>query len=147
MDQDLYDVLGTFVAKRQDEYLFNRRSKWIGWFPWNDAHAVDVKGKYLGSVVGNRLLHLSRHAHRSTSAYAGYAGYCSYIGLKGSVGKFVDEVGERMSELRAAGVSEHRIKALYPEGPVAPFSDVPRARIEGQQLARAGKSLGDLVGW
>lgn len=48
-----------------------------GWFPWNDGDAVTKDGKYLGTVVGDRLL------QRRDPPYRGYPGYPGYLGYPG----------------------------------------------------------------
>lgn len=55
----LFDMSGEPVAFRRswtDPHLFDLAGQWIGWFPWDDNDAVDVGGKYLGTVVDDRLV-------------------------------------------------------------------------------------------
>ncbi|GAA1411670.1 hypothetical protein GCM10009662_52470 [Catellatospora coxensis] len=56
----LFNSNGDWIAFRRsesDRYLWGSDSRWLGWFPWGDEHAVGTSGNYLGSVVrGNRLL-------------------------------------------------------------------------------------------
>lgn len=84
-----FDIGGSPIAFRRmegDKFLFDKRGKWIGWFPWGDADAVDKKGKYLGTVVGNRLLHRTFQPHRGYPGYPGYPGYAGYPGYPGHAG-------------------------------------------------------------
>ncbi|MCD9199283.1 hypothetical protein [Aeromicrobium wangtongii] len=55
----LYDMGGRTIAMRRswtDQHLFDADGHWIGWFPWEDNDAVDLAGRYLGTVVGDRLV-------------------------------------------------------------------------------------------
>lgn len=77
----LYDSHGKWVGFRtseQDRYLYNKSGKWIGWFPWGDEDAVTKSGKYLGTVVGNRLLSRRSQPYRGYPGYPGYPGFAGY---------------------------------------------------------------------
>jgi hypothetical protein len=55
----LYDMDGEIVAFRRswtDQHLFDLDGHRIGWFPWEDNDAVDLDGRYLGTVVDDRLV-------------------------------------------------------------------------------------------
>lgn len=85
----LYDSHGNVVAFRRkpdDKFLWDRHGHWIGWFPWGDDEAVDKQGKYLGTVLGNRLLKQNYHPYRGYPGYPGYPGYAGYPGYPGFVG-------------------------------------------------------------
>lgn len=63
----LFDQAGHGIAFRRtpdDKSLWHKSGQWIGWFPWGDADAVDKTGKYLGTVVQNRLLRKTSPAYR-----------------------------------------------------------------------------------
>lgn len=84
-----YDLHGAVVAFRRtedDQYLFNKEGHWIGWFPWGDEDAVDRDGKYLGTIVGNRLLSRQNQPYRGYPGYPGYPGYAGYPGYPGHAG-------------------------------------------------------------
>lgn len=84
-----FDVAGHPIAFRrhpEDPYLFDKNGHWIGWFPWGDADAVDKAGKYLGTVVGDRLLAKNSHPYRGYPGYPGYPGYAGYPGYPGFAG-------------------------------------------------------------
>ena len=85
----LYNTSGTAVAFRRtndDKYLWDTSGRWIGWFPWSDADAVTKNGSYLGTVVGDRLLHRIHQPHRGYPGYPGYPGYAGYPGYGGHAG-------------------------------------------------------------
>ena len=84
-----FNLHGTPIAFRRsedDRYLFDTKGHWIGWFPWGDQDAVDRHGKYLGSVVGNRLLCRIGQPYRGYPGYPGYPGYAGYPGYPGHAG-------------------------------------------------------------
>jgi len=63
----LYNSSGQWIAVRtrpDDRYLYSKSGKWIGWFPWHDANAVTAQGKYLRTVVGDKLLRGQNQPHR-----------------------------------------------------------------------------------
>jgi hypothetical protein len=82
----LYDSQGTWIAFRTDDnskYLFNPDGEWIGWFPWGDDDASTRDGRYLGTVIGNRLLARESPDFRGTPDYPGapvYPGQPAYPG-------------------------------------------------------------------
>ena len=85
----LYDSHGKAVAYRRtndDEYLWDAKGRWIGWFPWGDNDAVTKKGKYLGTVVGDRLFQRISQSYRGYPGYPGYPGYAGYPGYGGYAG-------------------------------------------------------------
>lgn len=87
----LFDRSGHVIAFRRtpdDKFLWDKHGRWIGWFPWNDADAVDKRGKYLGTVVENRLLNKKNHGYRGYPGYPGYPGYAGYPGYPGFAGYF-----------------------------------------------------------
>lgn len=106
---------------------------------------MDVKGKYLGTIVADRLLHLPEYASLSTVVYPGYAGYPGYIGPVARRGRFVPEGEREVRELQAAGVSAHTLAKLYPAR-LGRHADVQVARLTGQRAARVRKELGDWLG-
>ena len=69
-----------------------------------DADAVDKTGKYLGTVVENRLLQKTSTTYRGYPGYPGYPGYAGYPGYPGFAGYFGYRVGftdvsaDRLSE-------------------------------------------------
>ena len=84
-----FNTTGNPVAFRRqdnDRFLFDTHGHWIGWFPWGDADAVDKKGKYLGTIVGNRLLSHNSQPYRGYPGYPGYPGYAGYPGYPGYSG-------------------------------------------------------------
>lgn len=73
-----FDSRGKWIAFRTsptDAYLYDKKGKWVGWFPWNDEDAVDTHGRYLGTLVGDRLLRKAHAPHR------GYPGFAGGVGL------------------------------------------------------------------
>lgn len=83
----LYDQNGAWVAFRTDydgRYLFDRQGNWIGWFPWHDDDdAVSPDGRYLGTVVDDRLLRRIKHRYRVDPGYPGapqFPGHVTYPG-------------------------------------------------------------------
>lgn len=85
----LYSSSGSWIAFRvtpEGRYLFNKSGKWIGWFPWGDADAVTRQGKYLGTVVGDRLLRRTAPAYRGYPGYPSYPDYPGYPGYPGHAG-------------------------------------------------------------
>lgn len=88
MTDFLFDSSGNWIAFRRsskDNYVFGKDGQWIGWLPWNDAEVVDKNGKYLGTIVGNRLVAFSR-PYRGYPGYPGYPGYAGYPGYPGFAG-------------------------------------------------------------
>ena len=84
-----FNVSGKPIGFRRtddDRFLWDAHGKWIGWFPWGDADAVDKKGKYLGTVVGNRFLSRVGQPYRGYPGYPGYPGYAGYPGYPGHAG-------------------------------------------------------------
>lgn len=72
----LFDSSGDWIVWRRstnDKFLFNDNGDAIGWFPWDDADAVDMDGEYLGTVVGNRLLRKNYQPYRGYPGYPGYS--------------------------------------------------------------------------
>jgi hypothetical protein len=89
MKQYLFNSSGNFIAFRRtkdDRFLFDSQGNWIGWFPWGDNQAVDPTGRYLGTVVRNRLLKDLRASYRGYPGYPGYPGYAGYPGYPGFAG-------------------------------------------------------------
>lgn len=87
----LFNRSGNWIAFRRtedDKYLFNKHGNWIGWFPWNNEVAVTRDGKYLGTVVQNRLLKKSYQPYLGYPGYPGYPGYAGYPGYPGYAGYF-----------------------------------------------------------
>lgn len=83
MIQFLYNSSGKWIAFKLDNYLYSSKAKWIGWFPWNDEHAVDKKGKYLGSIFDeDRFYKLNSFPYRGYPGYPGHPGYPGYGGYK-----------------------------------------------------------------
>lgn len=102
-----FDTHGEFIAFRQApdaRFLFDKSGRWIGWFPWGDADAVDTQGKYLGTVIGNRLVARLTQPYRGYPGYPGYPGYAGYPGYPGYAGH---------------------------SGYLAGFGDVPAERLKG----------------
>lgn len=59
MSAYLYDMGGEPIAFRRtwnDPYLFDLDGDWIGHFAWGDNDVADTGGRYLGSVVNDRLV-------------------------------------------------------------------------------------------
>jgi len=82
----LFDTSGHAIAFRRsadDKFLWDKSGRWIGWFPWGDADAVDKEGRYLGTVIGNRLLKRDSQPYRGYPGYPGYPGYAGYAGYSG----------------------------------------------------------------
>lgn len=91
MAEFLFDRAGRGIAFRRtpdDKFLWDKSGRWMGWFPWGDADAVDKTGKYLGTVVENRLLKKVSPAYRGYPGYPGYPGYAGYPGYPGFAGYF-----------------------------------------------------------
>lgn len=90
MTNFLFNSMGHVVAFRRtpdDKFLWDNHGKWIGWFPWGDADAVDRRGKYLGTVVAsNRLLCRVNQPYRGYPGYPGYPGFAGYPGYPGYAG-------------------------------------------------------------
>ncbi|WP_455905660.1 hypothetical protein [Microbacterium sp.] len=85
----LFDRAGHGIAFRRtpdDKFLWDNRGHWIGWFPWGDSDAVDKAGKYLGTVVQNRLFRKTSTTYRGYPGYPGYPGYAGYPGYPGFAG-------------------------------------------------------------
>ncbi|HWC33979.1 MAG TPA: hypothetical protein VG650_04035 [Mycobacteriales bacterium] len=85
----LYNSQGTAIAYRRsvdDRWLWDTQGQWLGWFPWGDAEAYTKSGKYLGTVVGNRLFRRSNPTYRGYPGYPGYPGYAGYPGYGGYAG-------------------------------------------------------------
>jgi len=60
----LFNSSGNWIAFKIGRYLYGTSANWIGWFPWEDEHAVDRKGKYLGSIFGDRFSKISGFPYR-----------------------------------------------------------------------------------
>jgi hypothetical protein len=89
MAEFLFNSSGDVIGLRRapdDRFLFDPSGNWIGWFPWGDDDAVDQKGEYLGTVVGNRFVEFTNHPYRGYPGYPGYPGYAGYPGYPGYAG-------------------------------------------------------------
>ena len=73
----LYDSGGRWIAWYRPgmPYVWNTRDRWIGWFPWSDESSpeprddvLDPADRYLGTVVGDRLLARTARRPRSIPA-------------------------------------------------------------------------------
>jgi len=54
--QYLYDSLGTWIAFRKGSNLFGLHGEWLGWIePHNEQRCFDIEGKYIGTIVADRL--------------------------------------------------------------------------------------------
>jgi len=87
----LFNRTGNVIAFKRtldDKFLWDKSGRWIGWFPWGDADAVDKTGKYLGTVVQNRFLRKDSPAYRGYPGYPGYPGFAGYPGYPGFAGYF-----------------------------------------------------------
>lgn len=84
-----------FRRSEDDTFLFDTGGRWIGWFPWRDADAVDTTGTYLGTVVGDRLLSRVSQPYRGYPGYPGYPGFAGYPGYPGHVGSAGHQPGYR----------------------------------------------------
>lgn len=85
----LYDSHGKAIAHRRtpdDRWLWDTHGHWIGWFPWGDNDAYAKDGKYLGTVIGNRLFGRTGQAYRGYPGHPGYPGYAGYPGYGGHGG-------------------------------------------------------------
>ena len=71
-NQYLYNSRGEWIAFRRDDYIFDIDGKWIGWVPDKDNDVVDVEGKYLGTIVGDRFY---KFLDRDVTEYPGYPGH------------------------------------------------------------------------
>ena len=79
--QYLFDSKGDWIAFRQGKYLFTPMGTWLGWFPWDDDYAVDVKGDYLGTVyLGRRLYRFKDAEYRGYPGAPDDPGYPGYPG-------------------------------------------------------------------
>ncbi|MGB7769232.1 MAG: 4-fold beta flower protein [Verrucomicrobiia bacterium] len=79
MTEFLYNSSGTWLAFRRsadDKYVFGVDGWWIGWMPWDDGDIVDKGGKYLATIIGDRLVAFAK----PTRWYAGYPGYPGFPG-------------------------------------------------------------------
>ena len=82
----LYNSAGTWIAFRPEgdyRYLFNTDGDWIGWFAWSEDDVATRDGRYLGTVVGDRLLSCESAEFRGTPTYPGaptYPGQPPYPG-------------------------------------------------------------------
>lgn len=88
--QHFFDSSGQWVAfrlHRNDRYLFNAKGKWIGWFPWKDGEAVDIHGRYLGTVLDTDRIYRKtssppsgrKAGFVSPPGDLGYAGYAERV--------------------------------------------------------------------
>lgn len=88
--QHFFDSYGQWVAFRlhsTDQYLFNAKGKWIGWFPWKDGEAVDIHGRYLGTVLDRDRIYRKtsnppngrKAGFVSPPGDSGYAGYAEPV--------------------------------------------------------------------
>ena len=73
----LYDSGGRWIAWYRPgmPYVWNTRDRWIGWFPWSHESSpeprddvLDPSDRYLGTVVGDRLLARTARRPRSIPA-------------------------------------------------------------------------------
>lgn len=72
-DQYLFDSHGGWIAFRSGQLLYDIDGDVMGWFPWNDEQAVDIKGNYLGSVFpGDRLLYDELADPPAAPSFPGY---------------------------------------------------------------------------
>ena len=51
----LYNSKGDYIAFKKDMYLFDVDGRWIGFFDEDEDICYDVKGRYLGTIIDNRL--------------------------------------------------------------------------------------------
>ncbi|SHI97463.1 hypothetical protein SAMN02745163_01146 [Clostridium cavendishii DSM 21758] len=71
----LYNSKGDWIGFKVDKYIFDDYSNWIGWLPWEDNDVVSVKGKYLGTIVDDRLFFIKSKNHKKSYDFPGYPPY------------------------------------------------------------------------
>jgi hypothetical protein len=87
--EHLFNSSGAWIAYRVDQtWVWSSDGKWIGWCPWPDdpGCVVTVQGKYLGHIVGDRLLRKSFEPYRGYPGYPGHPGHPGYPGYPGFAG-------------------------------------------------------------
>lgn len=90
MDDDkikyLFNSKGDWIAFVVDWYVYDSDGMWIGWLPWQDDQVVDIKGRYLGTIYGDRLYERilkPKRVYRTSARYIGNYGkipYPDYVG-------------------------------------------------------------------
>ena len=72
----LFNSSGLWIAVKIEQYLYDVNSNWVGWFPWDDEHAVGRTGNYIGTIYSpNRFYKLGYFPYRGYPGYPGYPGY------------------------------------------------------------------------
>src|SRR3712207_9275629 len=61
-----FRLSGEWVAFRRDDdrVLFDTHGRALGWMPWGEGEVVRGDGLYLGTVLGNRLVHRTSTRYR-----------------------------------------------------------------------------------
>jgi hypothetical protein len=82
-----FDTSGDWIAYSVDRrYVWSNDGDWVGWRAFGDADVITPSGKYLGTIVGNRLVHFDSHPFRGYPGYPGYPGHPGYPGYPGFAG-------------------------------------------------------------
>ncbi len=74
--QHLYGSTGTWIAFLVGQNIYDPSGEWAGWLPWEDDYVVAPDGKYLGTIIDDRMVRLTNPPNR------GYAGYPLYPGAQ-----------------------------------------------------------------
>lgn len=59
MNTYLYDLDGHVIAFRRDPddpHVFDLDGHWVGWQAWEDRDVADEQGRYVGTIVCDRLV-------------------------------------------------------------------------------------------
>jgi hypothetical protein len=61
-----FSLSGDWVAFRRDgdRIVFDTHGRALGWMPWGEGEVVGADGLYLGTVLGNRLVHRAGTRYR-----------------------------------------------------------------------------------
>jgi hypothetical protein len=61
-----FSLSGEWVAFRRDgdRIVFDTHGRALGWMPWGEGEVVSHDGSYLGTVLGDRLVHRPGTSYR-----------------------------------------------------------------------------------
>ena len=71
----LFDTRGRWIAFSIGRFVYSAQgSRVVGWFAFGDDDVITLRGKYLGTVVANRLVHFRSHPNRGNPGDPGDPG-------------------------------------------------------------------------
>lgn len=76
---NLFNSSGEFLAVKRSKYLFDSKSNWIGWLPWDDGEVVNRYGEYVATIFEDRLYTNTRREFKQHPGYADFPGHIGSV--------------------------------------------------------------------